>query len=233
MSDNSAPFPFLRTAYLRAVARSWHDEDYFRFLLAESAGPRGVLPHLEREFRFTFPFNVKLELTDKQRPIWDPNFTTGWFGFGDDYALWLPARPSRMEHQAAVLARYYQEFPSLLGAATDGVSQAPMDFGEFGTVTMRLVALVWENSSVREQLYSTDDARLLVQDALDYVVPWNFALRIRQAEGESSADNDEYWSRFPRSHIRLHVPLRPPSVEVEAAALGAYNATGSQYPFSC
>lgn len=233
MSDNSAPFPRLRTAYLRAVARSWRDDAYFQFLLKESDGPRGVLPHLEETYKFKFPFDVKLILTDKQRPIWDPAYTTGWFGFGDDFAFWFPARPERLEDQANVLARYYQEFPSFLGAATDGVSVAPPDFSEFGTVVMRLVALVWHNKRVREELYTSDDSRLLVQDALDYVVPWNFTLKVREAPGASSADDDAYWKKFPRSEITLHVPLRPPSLEVEAAALGAYNATGSQYPFSC
>ncbi len=234
MSDNSAPFPRLRTAYLRSVARIWHEPAYFAYLIEESKrNPRGVLPHLEEIYKFNFPFDVKLILTDKQRPIWDPSFTTGWFGFGDDFAFWLPAKPARVEDQAGVLARYYQQFPSFLGAATDGTSVAPPDFSEFGTVVMRLVALVWQSAQVRDQLYSSDDSRLLVQDALDYVVPWNFTLKIREAPGASSADDENYWSKFPRSEISLHVPERPLPLEVEAAALGAYNATGSPYPFSC
>lgn len=232
MTDNSAPFPRLRTAYLRAVARAWHDPAYLELLLRESAGPRGVLPLLEKEYGFVFPFNVRLILSTDRQPIWGPNYTTGWYGFGDEFKLYLPAPPRRLEDRAAVAMQYYAEFPSLLGAATDPISVAPADFAAFGSITVRVLALAWESELFRKSLYSNDDSRTQIQNAMDYMVPWNFSLVMREAPGESSTD-PAYWRSFPRSEITLHIPLRPETLAVEAAALAAYNDTGSQYPFSC
>lgn len=232
MTDNSAPFPRLRTAYLRAIARAWHDPRYLEQLLQESAGPRGVLPMLEQEYGFVFPFNVRLILSTKRQPIWGPNYTTGWYGFGDEFKLYLPASPSRVEERAAVAMQYYAEFPSLLGAATDPFTVAPDDFGAFGSITVRILALTWESELFRTALYTSNDSRVQIQDAMDYMVPWNFSLVIREAPGASST-SPAYWRDFPRSEITLHIPMRPETLAVEAAALAAYNDTGSQYPFSC
>src|SRR4051812_25619514 len=106
-SDNAAPFPRLRTAYLRAIARAWRDKDYMHLLFSESArNPRGVLPMFERDYNFQFPFDVKFAIDGVHRPYWKPTGTTGWFGFMDDFVLHLPARPAHPADQASVLARY-------------------------------------------------------------------------------------------------------------------------------
>ncbi|MEZ4295280.1 MAG: BMA_0021/BMA_0022 family TOMM bacteriocin [Polyangiaceae bacterium] len=234
MPDNSAPFPRLRSAYLRSVAKVWRDPAYLEFLKEQSTGPRGCLPYLEETYNFKFAFDVKLILSDKKRPIWAPDYTTGWYGFGDEYTLFLPAPAKEPEYAAELSAQYYQQFPSLLGAATNEYSVAPPDFAEFGVVTQRILALAWHSKEFHTALYAAEDARGLVQDSMNYIVPWNFSLKFIECPAPFFfAKSDEYWRMFPRSEITLHVPEKPLDLQVEAAALGGYNATGSPYPFTC
>ncbi|MCU0682734.1 MAG: BMA_0021/BMA_0022 family TOMM bacteriocin [Polyangiaceae bacterium] len=234
-ASHEAPFPQLRSAYLRAIARAWRDETYFRKLLETSrTDDRGALPMLERDFNFTFPFDVKFAINDVLRPVWRPIGSGGWFGFADRFDIALPARPRDPADGAAVLARYCAEFPSLLGKATkaDPYSTAPPDFAEFGVITSRLIALTWYEPAFAAALFAAPDGRALVQDALDFVVSWNFTIKFTPAPGESS-DTDGYWCAFPRSAITVHLPENPGRVEVEPVALAAYNDTGGQYPFTC
>jgi ribosomally synthesized peptide (two-chain TOMM family) len=234
-ASHEAPFPQLRSAYLRAVARAWRDETYFRKLLETSrTDARGALPMLERDFNFTFPFDVKFAINDTLRPVWRPIGSGGWFGFADRFDIALPAQPRDPADGAAVLARYCAEFPSLLGKATeaDPYSAAPPDFAEFGVMTSRLIALTWVEPAFAATLFAAPDGRALVQDALDFVVTWNFTIKFTPAPGDSS-DTDDYWRTFPRSAITVHLPENPGRVEVEPVALAAYNDTGGQYPFTC
>lgn len=234
-ANHEAPFPQLRTAYLRAIARAWRDDAYFRRLLeASKVESRGALPMLERDFHFRFPFDVRFAIDDQHRPRYRPVASGGWFGFADRFDVFLPAPPTDPADAAAVLARYCAEFPSLLGKATDAdpFVAAPPDFAEFGVITSRLVALVWSDASVASAIYEADDGRAIVQDALDCVIPWNFTIKFAQAPG-NSADTDEYWRTFPRSGITVHLPERPPELGLEPIALAAYNDTGGQYPFTC
>ncbi len=237
--ENAAPFPRLRTAYMRAIARAWHDPAYEALLVQESeTNPRGALPMLEQDYGFTFPFNVKFAISLNNRPIYQPIGTTGWYGFLDEFRIPLPAKPTDPAHQAASLALYCQQFPSLLGAATDDVSEAPPDFAAFGVITSRLVALAWNDSFFHEQLFNRPDARELVQEAMNYIVQWNFHLKFWEYEVPSSPTVDFFAGSFPRSTIIVHLPQRPAALPpqgmgVEAIALAAYNDTGSQYPFTC
>lgn len=58
----------------------------------------------------------------------------------------------------------------------------PDDFAEFGVITTRLIAFAWADSQFRDLLFKeySDDARGLVQDTMDYVVKWNFKLKIKK-----------------------------------------------------
>jgi len=251
-ASDAAPFPQLRAAYLRAVARSWRDPAYLgRLLLAKKTHPdRGALAVLEEDYNFKFPFHIRLLIDVKKRPVFRPLDTVGWFGYADEFKLALPARPARKEMEASVLARYYQEFPTLLGqgdlnllspegARAAGISDLniglplPDSFGAFGLVIGNLIALTWRDRAFAKRLFDPEleDARPLVEDATDSLVPWNFNLRFELAEGKSS-EKDEYWYSFPDTTITLHLPEKP-DLDVEAVALAAYNATGGQYPFSC
>jgi ribosomally synthesized peptide (two-chain TOMM family) len=238
-TQHAAPFPQLRTAYLRAIAEVWRKPTYLATLAAEASKPRGVLPLLEadKDWPFKFPFDVKFVISGGQtRPQWAPVGTSGWFGFGDEFVIYLPEKPDAQE--ADVLARYCTEFPSLLGTATVPNVEPPPDFAEFGVVTSRILALAWADTGFRSQLYAATDARTLVQGAMDYLVPWNFTLQFKEYKspgGRTSAHllSTAYWKQeFPYSQITVFCPQSPP-VGVEAIALAAYNDTGGQYPFTC
>ena len=235
MSDNGAPFPGLRSAYLRAIARAWRENEYKELLIEKSKSKRekrGVLPMLEKDFGFTFPFDVKFAIVaDRGKtPKWKPGPTGGWFGFADEFKLYLPEKPDP-DNFGRVLARYCAEFPSLLGKSTHEFRVAPPDFAAFGVITSRVLALTWDQPKWGGKLFRSRDARGLVQGALDTVVPWNFALKFVLQQGTSS-DSDRYWKKFPRSEITVNLP-ESPGPDVEAIALVSYNDTGSQYPFTC
>ncbi|MCP3097294.1 BMA_0021/BMA_0022 family TOMM bacteriocin [Myxococcus sp. K15C18031901] len=242
--NNEAPFPQLRTAYLRAIAQAWREPSFEKELVAESLRPRGVLDFLEEKYHFKFPFDVKLVINTTSRPQWMPIGSTGWYGFADGFELHLPEKPEDDANCASVLARYCEQFPSLLGQGEDFVS-APPDFAEVGVLTGRLLALTWRDKVFADQLFDAKDARGLFQDAMDCILPWNFNLRFHRWSGPDSKgpnpmarllrdpDTDVYWKSFPRSVITLHLPLRPLPVDVQAVALAAYNDTGGQYPFTC
>lgn len=263
-SSNVAPFPQLRAAYLRAIARAWRDPEYLQRLVnASNTLPLGALPLLELDFNFQFPFEIKFAISDQQgrRPVWTPVGTRGWFGIADRFDVYLPDKPASADEQAAVLARYCAEFPSLLGASRRRFEcedsgghqrkkikpvvarsrddehlihpevEAPTDFAEFGVITARLIALAWSDPVFAERLFTTPDARQLVQNAMDYMVPWNFQLKFHRVEGPS-CDSDDYWLEFPCSAITVFMPMTP-DADVEAIALAAYNDTGAQYPFTC
>ena len=246
MSNNAAPFPQLRAGYLRAIARAWRDPVYMQELFRLSATPEGVLPLLQQEFGFTFTFKVKLEdrPAAPDQPRYEPIGTTGWFGFADEFNVPLPKQPAPADELAA-LALYCQMFPSLLGVPTDGVSEAPPDFAAFGVVTARVLALAWRDPKFRATLLASEDARELVQGAMNYVVEWNFRLKFREVNVVASPKIADWVvpagvnkigivdQSDMRSIITLYFPICPLPESVQACALGAYNATGSQYPFTC
>lgn len=239
---NAAPFPRLRTAYLRAIAKAWREPGYETKLVEASTGPRGTLDLLEQEFNFRFPFDVKFCISLLKRPRWQPIGTTGWLGFGDEFEITLPALPPDPGSRASVLARYCQEFPTMLGNPIRDGETAPPDFAAFGVVTARLLALAWHNKDFHKALYESPDARDIVQGSMNTIVEWNFSLRFREHVSELPMESDEYWRNFPRSKIIVHLPerpeQRPPMPDetfdtVEPIALASYNGSGSQYPFTC
>ena len=242
--QDPAPFPQMRAAYLRSIAKAWRDPAYQKALAGASHNPlfpRGALDLLEREFKFKFPFNIKLSISDQEalRPRFEPTYSTGWIGFADDFKVYLPPAPSGKGEEgdpASVLARYSQEFPSLLGQAQEEGIEAPDDFGNVGLITARLIALIWQDEVTRKAVYAVDDARALVQDTMDFIFPWNFRLKFVEAKVkgfQKSTTADPYWEAFPRSEITLHLPMPPDDPDSKAVAIASYNATGGQYPFTC
>ena len=84
MSENQAPFPRLRAAYLRSIAEGLERPQVPRsFLVAESNNnPRGVLPCSRSAMASSFPSTSRSRSSDKKRPMYRPIGTTGWFGLG-------------------------------------------------------------------------------------------------------------------------------------------------------
>jgi hypothetical protein len=251
----------LRAAWLRFIARVWNDKGKTGLLdklIADSHDhPRGALPYLEETFNFIFPFpHVKLEITKQNQPRWQPIGTRGWFGFADEFEISLPAKPREPEYEAELLAEYMQVFPTMLGRGMIGI-EAPDEFASFGLTTGRVFALTWSDQKFHDALFAADDARQLVQDAMDVVVPWNFKVKFREhavatapphlenaqppapSEGPLGLVLDGFLStlhfdveKLPFTMIRLNMPEQPEGAQ-RAIALAAYNDTGDQYPFTC
>ncbi|WP_437906588.1 BMA_0021/BMA_0022 family TOMM bacteriocin [Sorangium sp. So ce327] len=242
-TGSAAPFPRLRTAYLRAIARAWRDRDFLKQLVSASKeDPYGVLPLLEKEYGFKFPFSVKFAISDEPRPQWRPNEMLGWLADGDEIDIILPGPPTDGTPPADALALYCQWFPSMLGPPTDGTSQPPDDFGEFGVITSRLLAMTWYDEKFKEQLFASKDARRLVQASMGMIIHWNFKLKFSSLHWEKFWHNIPYQgqgdgqsaSRIPaRVTITVNIPQAPPDDAIWPIALAAYNDTGPQYPFTC
>ena len=236
--ERTAPFPQLRAAYMRAIARAWRDPHYEDCL--RELGPEGGLEHLETEYHIKFPWDINFHMNledENLRPAYDPIFCRDWFGDADEFIITLPGKPDDMEHAADHLARYLQEFPTMLGRPktsepsessessesskpSHGSAEAPDDFAEFGVMTGRIISLVWGQPFLEKLFFDEDnpDARGLVQGALDYVVKWNFRLKFKRNEkplprypvgsDDTKAYND-YWKDFPRTTVMVYVPANP------------------------
>ncbi|MGK3989563.1 BMA_0021/BMA_0022 family TOMM bacteriocin [Sorangium sp. So ce136] len=251
-TSSAAPFPRLRTAYLRAIARAWRDPGFLEQLVHKSKKHHyGVLPLLEEQYKFKFPFNIKFAISENPRPQWRPNEMLGWLADGDEINITLPGPPALREPRdhdeplttrADAIALYCQWFPSMLGPPRDGTSQPPDDFAEFGVITARLLAMTWYDENFKEQLFGSEDARRLVQAAMGIIVQWNFKLKF------SYLDWEEFWKDIPyqgqldgqaaksipaRVKITVNIPQNPPDDAIWPIALAAYNDTGPQYPFTC
>jgi ribosomally synthesized peptide (two-chain TOMM family) len=236
----------LRAGWLRVIAQVWNDPSGVllgRLVELSRENPRGILPYLEETFRFKFPFpSVKLAIDVDRQPRWKPIGTRGWFGFADEFEVVLPRKPVDENDQTELLAEYMQRFPSMLGRG-DRDAEAPDDFAWFGLITGRLIALAWADDRFHQMLFAAQDARDLVQNAMDVVIPWNFRLRFSEREAPQlhahELDRHGFLSaqrfdldKLSPTVIRLNMPEVPDSAQ-RAIALAAYNDTGKQYPFTC
>jgi ribosomally synthesized peptide (two-chain TOMM family) len=235
----SNPFPELRAAYLRSIARAWRDPEFYKRLIDSKDEKEGALAILRREFGMEFPWAVKLVIAaGDPGPAWQPGNTRGWIGTEDAFTLYLPVEDKPPANPAELLARYYQERPSPLGRQAKGVAEdwIPSAFAEFGAVTIRALALAWNDATFKELLLSANGkpraANKTFQDYLDYHIPWNFSVYFK---AHAYPKTDEDWEAFPPNEIKLVLPQRPGGRDpmVEAVALAAYNGTGPQYPFTC
>lgn len=237
----SNPFPELRSAYLRAIARAWRDDKFRQRLIDTKSEKYGALALLKQEFGLDFGFRIKLVIAGGDPgPTWMPTGTRGWIGVEDSFLIHIPVEDKPPAQPADVLARYYQERPSPLGRPEShgGHESVPSAFAEFGAMTLRALALAWEDADFRRKLLATDShhkpkqVNATFQDYLDYQIPWNFAVHFK-AQPYPKTDGD--WEEFPPNEVKLILPQRPKPNDavVEAVALAAYNGTGPQYPFTC
>lgn len=208
MSDRTAPFPTLRTAYLRAIAAIWrNDEQLIALLKGEQRqlpdggevvhGPTDCIPILRYYFGLDFLWDIKFRMSmaedpDFPRPEWDFRFGNDFMGPPDRFTIFIPQRPRDTKYLADHLAAYGQAFPTLLGNQS---ADAPPDFAEFGVITSRFIPLAWNNDQTRigqnsyvsgatpddEPHASFSDARVYIQGVLDYLVKWNFRLQFQFA----------------------------------------------------
>jgi ribosomally synthesized peptide (two-chain TOMM family) len=201
--ENNGPLLDFRLAYLRAIARSWHDTAYREELLMQ----RDIQPMLNRDFglKSVWPLlDVAIHRIDDpgQRTVWKSHLTGGWTGLNDAFGIVMPQRPAANASEA--LAAYYQFFPDFMGpvgvfaeqqahspvpsSAVTGLSAldevgslggGPESMLAFGGVVLRAIAMAWESEEFLRELTRPDqsDATPVLSQWLGYNNPYNFFVR--------------------------------------------------------
>lgn len=245
------PIMDFRLVYLRLIAMSWKDEndkDYISPMkLVES---RDVIS----DFLVKEPFNfnpiwkyiqLRIVIDSDNKTVWKPVQTAGWIGPNDRFIINIPATPKKEDQQTEALAAYYQLFPTFLGPEQNapvpdcnaalptklGVDSGP--FLEFGGVTLRAIALVWEDSSFADGLISSsqEDSTPILSKYFGFNNPWNFNIEFRY-DPNFFWDGTQ-WNNVPSNIIELNYPQKPEDAVTRATALTSYNNTGPAYPFTC
>jgi ribosomally synthesized peptide (two-chain TOMM family) len=239
-ANNAASLIEFRVAYLRAIAKSWSDPE-FRTRLSETPivalGECGL-------GRWTWRLDLKLPLDGDQ---WNPGDTGGWAGSNrESITLYLPLDPAvalpgpPSESWPEALSEYYRLYPTLLGTIGEpspagqayNVGLGSWNaFLDFGSVTVRALALAWRNADFRTQVQKDTIAAL--QNWLGYNSPWNLDIRIRN-NPEMKWSSGVWQQGSRKNELCLFVPQRPgDDFTVWPIALAAYNETGPAYPFTC
>lgn len=232
-----------RLAYLRAIAESWKDP-FFKEKLLNADDIQEILQNAP--YSFVSPWKqVKIRLVDDSNTVWEPVETAGWVGANDSFVISIPGKPHQKDQQVQALAAYYQIFPDLFGTqqtvSSGPVIEAalPVDLGtspepflEFGGVTLRALALAWENERFLIELTdpSLIDATPVLSKYLGYNNPWNFNIRFISTDFGWDGKN---WTKIPKNVVELHYPRKPAEERFQPIALTSYNNTGPAYPFTC
>ncbi|AJR08508.1 hypothetical protein C9J03_21565 [Photobacterium gaetbulicola] len=245
-----------RTAYLKAVAKSWNDEQFKIGLLEENNNileweafidllpNKKPLPWTAKVFVFIpeplengFPLNTR----------WMPGPTAGWFGINDEFVINLPPAPEDPAEYASAIAAYNQMFPTLMGTTDDSDSEGlSEDFVNFSCALLQGISLCWATKGNGGGSSTPDFAEQLELHGLDaltslvgFVNPWGFNIKFKQAPEEAMWDKEnQRWCGL-YNEVKLNYPAPPKSVDgftddaIKAIALAQYNSDGMQYPFTC
>jgi ribosomally synthesized peptide (two-chain TOMM family) len=243
------PLMRLRLAYLRLIAESWGNDELRRQITKGT----DIFPFLEK-YGFISPWkHIELHLVDDGLwpTEWVPEETSGWIGSDDSFFINIPDKPSDEKQPVKALASYYQIFPTLFGLSYEKRNSSldgalPLNLGvdsesflEFGSVTLRAIALAWENDGFKTELTKQEGAKPALSRWLGYTAPWNFNIRFNVSNhfiwnGKTENANDPaMWTGIPKNIITLHYPVKPSDEKFHAIALTSYNNTGPAYPFSC
>lgn len=250
------PLMGFRLAHLRIIAKAWVDEafrDKFTKPDAEGNGPDLLdvnnytdYPDLYSMIANLHMGNVEVQMVDyeKEPTEWNTQSSTGWVGSNDTFIINLPNNPKK--DQVEALTAYYQIFPTLFGVTVDSGTVVrgplPQDLGvdsnpflEFGGVTLRALALAWENKEFLKELSdeTLEDATPVLSRWLGYNNPWNFKLKFQFGTGFKWDAKNKMWTNPPKNVVKLHYPRKPKDSGSQPIALATYNESGPQYPFSC
>lgn len=255
MDQMISPLMRLRLAYLRVIAKSWRDKEFKKSIVNT-----GDIFETLKEYGFDSPWEyLEFHLVDDEpKTMWKPMETAGWIGSNDRFVLYIPAKPDETNCPEQALASYYQMFPTLFGPTRFGPSGqeialkqslnydlgvGPEPFLEFGAVTLRAIALAWENPEFRQDLATKNgsarkEAKTALSRWLGYTCPWNFDINFVEHPDftwQPESGNTGAWNlnKIPKNIIELHYPEKPEEEQFYAIALTSYNATGPAYPFSC
>ncbi len=231
--------------------------------------------------------HVNISMIDDGDTKWDPEATAGWVGPNNSFVIYLPEKPLGHESEALAayyelfptlfggektIEQKKAEIDRDEGDAEIeemgdddrpdaslplGLGVGPDNFLEFGALTLRAIALAWNEQKVIDGVVTSpeegfllelldaskplDDAQEKYRDAtsilgkyLGYNNPWNFGLSFETAPDFTWDVNNRRWENVPNNLVILHFP-NPPSKKEELwpIALTSYNNTGPEYPFSC
>ncbi len=243
-----------RLAYLRAIAKAWNDEGFKEILTTTENLLESEDPVILELFSNVHLGNISVKIIDyEENPSeWHPKKAAGWIGPDDYFHINLPGTP-HVEEQAQALAAYYELFPTIFGAGNNeeeietedrkpvvggplpqGLGVDPESFLDFGGVTLRAVALAWNDKTFLDELTKDNlkDKTPVLSKYLGYNNPWNFNILFNYCDDFTW--NGASWSdSFPNNRVVLHYPRKPDDISYEAIALTSYNNTGPEYPFSC
>jgi ribosomally synthesized peptide (two-chain TOMM family) len=238
-----------RTAYLRAIARAWSDEAFFRAMTSWKTNGYDGWSYLPSPLP---RWNVELLFAADVLPGngYRPDLTGSWVGPGAIFTLRLPRAPAG--DQVKALAAYYSEMPTPFGQGRprvegwiepgegtpevgDSAGSGGAGMGHWndalvlGGTVLRALALSWSDQTFSEQFFGKHAIDAL-QSWLGYTLPWNMQLEAEQVSDVTW--NGKKWSPRPSNSLRLWVPNKP-DTRHHALALASYNQTGNAYPLTC
>lgn len=260
-----------RTTYLRAIAWAWANETFRRHLTTDAEKALSDLFEYKLPWDgVTLSINAhgatwdpsvsggwhsgQLDYITLNLPL-DP----GQIEVQERDSTFKGFLSEKKDEYSRALSAYYEQRPTLLGQLKDKESQLDrvssgnpgnpgvVDFGEFltfGAVTLRAMAIAWNNEPFRTAL--TSDAATALQGWTDYNSPWNFQIKIVDCSkyvklivptdsGKLIPADQRYWnldSASAKNEIGMFLP-RKPEIDAQPLALIAYNNTGGAYPFTC
>jgi len=245
-----------RSAYLKAVAKSWSDDDYKNSFITQSnilkwEGFNNFLPDQK-----PLPWTAKIKLIIPEKfegfnleTRWMPGPTAGWFGINDTFIINLPPAPEEPKDYSNALAAYNQMFPTLMGnISTEDSEGLSEDFVSFSCAMLQAIALCWATKDQPVPCINASSPNfehLLCEKGLDalgsfigYVNPWGFNIVFKPANSAKWNSEKQEWSEL-FNEVHLNYPAAPTqhgdfsADAVKAVALAQYNADGMQYPFTC
>jgi ribosomally synthesized peptide (two-chain TOMM family) len=242
-----------RNAFLHTIARVWSGDK--KFIKKVQTDPTGAM----RDSGLSEDWSLDIELLlngDK----WEPTIASGWCGSErETITLRLPLDPTLALKDvdpklwAQALADYYFEYPTLFGdGSTRPVTKEKegeisfkqglpaklgnfSEFREFGSVTMRAIAIAWSSKEFRDLFskHGVEGTLSALQNWLGYTSPWNLDIKVEVSKGARWTP-DGKWQKLRPNKLTLYIPQVPPEdPSVWPIALSAFNETGPAYPFTC
>jgi ribosomally synthesized peptide (two-chain TOMM family) len=161
--------------------------------------------------------------------------------FSDNWGI-APSPPSSLVAETQTL----EKLPFLQTPVIGSNSAAPIggfvpsdeEFAAFKVALLGAMAKAWQDNSFKTML--TIDATAALCAIRDYKLPWNMKIKIAEdTNAQWSQPSDplaatlSFWIQRTPNILRLYFPEKPEDVRAEPMALAMYNATGSEYPFTC
>jgi ribosomally synthesized peptide (two-chain TOMM family) len=245
-----------RTAWLSAIALAWEDSTFRGHLLSD---PKAALSTIGG-FQWPWDGIVDLKVSEDKKFVWKDSPKAGWkwpiLSNPDEWLVMnVPLLPKDINDkviadadQPSALADYYRGQPTLFGASNAPTVKSLVvtptgpsfvgpgtDFMNFEVVLVLLISDRWKNC---KKLGSTpfDPKTLkaaLKQHAKKYRIPWALSISVLDDPTIRWDQQSGTWKNPTPHMLQLELPTAPQNTTSRTVALAEYNATGSEYPFTC